>query len=99
MGRIRVARPQVADHERFAAENVTGQKAPVAIVAVKSTALLLPVPPVVGGVEVQDQLARGFFATLDEQLYENLLHGQKGGAVRAVLQSAKRRAGPAARLC
>jgi hypothetical protein len=76
----------------FAAENVKGQKAPFAIVNVKSTALPLPVDPVIGRGEVQDQLARNLFETLDEQLHQSLRHGQHRGAVRAVLQGAQRRA-------
>ena len=55
-GRVDITRTQIRNEQLLAAKNIERQEAPVAVVTVKGAALLLAVHPVVGRVEIEDQL-------------------------------------------
>ena len=57
-GPVDLSRAQVAHQQLVASEHIQGEKTVVVVVPVKEPADLLSVDPVVGGIEVQDQLPR-----------------------------------------
>jgi hypothetical protein len=85
-----VARAQITHQQLFAAKNVERQKAPVAVVAVKGAALLVAVHPVVGRVEIKDQLRRRFAKRRDELLHQHPVKSESCLPVHPVFQPAER---------
>src|SRR5690606_37414972 len=71
--RVDVAPAQVGNQQLLSAKDVQWQKAPVAVVPMEVTAFLIPVYPVIGGIEVQDQLRECLFERRDELLEHDLV--------------------------
>lgn len=91
LGRVDLARAQVADQQLIAAEDVQRQKAVMIVVAMELTALLLAVDRIVGGVEVQHQPLRCPRKGGDELLDEHRVQAPGRRPVGTVLPTAQRR--------
>ncbi len=78
-----VARPQIRDEQLFAAEHIERQETIVAIVTVKVRPFLPAMHPVIGGVEVEDQLGGRRRERGDELVGQNPVQCPGGGTVGA----------------
>jgi hypothetical protein len=97
LGLIDVGRPQVADQQLIAAEDIKRQEAVAIIIAVEEAPLLAAVNRVVGGIEVEHQLLRRRIEGSDEGLGHGDMRRPGPGAVRRPLETAHRRGAGQAR--
>ena len=91
LGLIDVRRPQVADQQLIAAEDIERQKAVVVIIAVEKATLLAAVHRIVRTIEVQHQFLRRLVIGGDEALHQRLMRRPSPAPVRRPLQTANRR--------
>ena len=91
LGLIDVRRPQVADQQLIAAEDIERQKAVVVIIAVEKATLLAAVHRIVRTIEVQHQFLRRVLSGSDEALHQRLMRRPSPAPVRRPLQTANRR--------
>ena len=89
LGAINIAGAQVVHQQLLTAEDVQRQEAVMVVVAMEEASLLHAVHPVIGGVEIQDQLARHFPERGNELLQHHFVYGEQRFPVGAVLQAAE----------
>src|SRR5690606_34636975 len=73
----------------LATEDVQRQKAPIAIVAVEMASLLMPMHPVVGRIEVENQLRGRLLEGGDELLDQDLMESRGCLAIHPLFQPAE----------
>jgi hypothetical protein len=89
--RADLARPQVGDEQLFAAENIERQEAPVAVVTMVVTPLLVAVDPIIGRVEIEEQLRGRPGKGGDEVVQQHPVKGERRPAVGPLREPAERR--------
>ncbi len=83
-GAIDLAWTQITHQQLIFAENIQWQIAVVIVVTMEETAFLVTVNPVIGGIEVQNQLLRCAFERSDKLIHHDPMNGHGRIPVSAV---------------
>ena len=88
-GAILAGGAQIAHQQLLATEDIQGQETVAVVVTMKETPLLVAVHRIIGGIEVENQLAGWFPVRSDELFYQHPVQGHRCLAVHAVFQPAQ----------